>query len=358
SRQSTVTIVFSHSVKASQLHIGDFLVLELSIKNRKKGDIWFYVVVDGAHRWAAYYYDPQTRTHGSGGFYIRNVSARSLKIVGVDGFLPSPYGNGPYGYRFRLASFSRTGPSCSKGCWDAVPDRNWLIHDWTPPFVMRWEVPTKGMGIPNFSLSPAEEPGVPVTFRVIDKGFSELRRWTLYSRLEGADEWTKAFQGDSERLVNRTVSASEGDELVMRLQAQDRAGNTVTAPVARTIVPYDDTSTAGQATFFGVWNENDEADSYRTTLHVSSTPLDSFSFTASARMYCIFYRASNDAGQANLQADNQSAHVDMAYSAFGDSHGITCLYFDTVQTRTAELKPTEGAINVDGYWFGEHNPFS
>jgi len=335
-----VTVIFERPVDPARLKRRDFFVLDLSGNARGRSDIWFYFWA-GEKRWFAHSYDPQTKKVGYGGSWVTRLSPRGFKIT-------VPYVEEVYfdsitgGYRFRLASFSRTGPGCGSGCWDAIPNRGWLVHDWAAPFVERWQVP-------YYSLPASDIPGVPVVFRVVDRGFSGLRKWKLSKKIPGTDDWKTVHDGRSEELVRRLVPGEQGQKLLVRLEASDRTGHVMPSRVERTIIPYDDSNQEAGGTFIGGWSEQEESASYLRRLHVSSTPLDTFQFTASARTYCS-YRDVPEHGQATYRIGNRSMAVDISSGVPGP-HGTQCLDFETEAIRTAIVEVAEGTINVDGYWY-------
>lgn len=341
-RASYVTVVFERPVYPAELGRRDFFVLDLSGSDDGKSDVWFYFW-GGDRTWYPHSYDPRTKSVGYGGFWIRRQSPRSFRIVlpYVHTYFRRDHG----GYRFRLASFSRTGAGCASGCWDSVPNRSWLIHDWTRPWVHRWTVP-------EFSLTPGDEPQVPVAFRVTDSGFSGLAGWRVSKRLAGAEAWETVHEGRSTLPVQRLVPAQQGEKVQLRLEAADRVGNSVRSRIARTVVPYDDANEERGATFLGLWEEQEREGAYLGDLHVSSSPLDSFRYTAEARTYCVSYLVMEDGGYASFEVEN--AHysgLDMSHTYSGGTHGTECARFDTKEQRTVIVEVEEGTINVDGYWY-------
>lgn len=342
-RASTVTVVFERPVYPAELGRRDFFVLDLSGGNDDaKSDVWFYFW-GGDTRWYPHSYNPRTKRVGYGGFWIRRQSPRSFRIVlpYVDSYFERDSG----GYRFRLASYSRTGPGCSSGCWDAVPNRSWLIHDWTRPWVERWSAP-------EFSLAGDGEPVVPVSLRVTDRGFSGLAGWKVSKRITGTDAWTVVHEGTSTRPVQRDVPAEQGQALQLRLEARDGAGNAIRPRVRRTIVPYDDANADAGATYFGLWEEEAHDGAYLGDLHLSSSPLDSFRYTAEADTYCVSYLVMEDGGRASFEVEGEYySGFDMSYARFGAPHGTECARFGTKETRTVIVEVEEGTINVDGFWY-------
>lgn len=339
-RASYVTVVFERPVYPAELRRRDFLVLDLSGNDRARSDVWFYFL-GGDTRWYPYSYDPRTRSVGYGGFWITRLSPRSFRIVLP--YVETYFSRTTGGYRFRLASFSKTGAGCSAGCWDALPNGGWLIHDWTRPWVNRWDVSL-------FSHSTSGEPGAPIALRVTDLGFSGLDKWRVSKRAAGAETWTNVHEGRSTRPVSRFVPAEQGEKLRLRLDARDRAGNAIRPVYRTTAIPYDDSNADAGATFFGLWEEQERDDAYLGTLHVSSTQLDTFSFTADARTYCVSYLVMEDGGYAGFEVDGSSTGIDMSYSRTGP-HGVECMEFETKETRTATVDVEEGPINIDGYWY-------
>lgn len=339
---STVTVVFERPVYPAELKRRDFIVLDLSGANDGKSDVWLYFW-GGDKQWYTHSYNPRTKSVGYGGFWIRRQSPRSFKIVlpYVDSYFDRDRG----GYRFRLATVSRTGAGCASGCFDAVPNRSWLIHDWTRPWVERWRVP-------EFSMTPGEEPAVPVALRVTDSGFSGLAGWKVSKRVAGTDAWTQVLEGRSTLPQERLVPAQQGEKLQLRLEAGDGAGNEIKPRVRATVVPYDDANADAGATFLGLWEVQEREGAYLGDLHVSTSPLDSFRYTATARRYCVSYLVMEDGGHASFEVGNeQFGGLSMDHTYGGGAHGTECMEFDTEETRTVIVEVEEGVINIDGYWY-------
>lgn len=340
-RASTVTVVFERPVDPAQLGRRDFFVLDISGNRRAKSDIWIYFV-GGGKKWFGYSYDPRSESIGHGGFYIKRSSPNSFKIVLP--YIETRFERDHGGYRFRVASFSRTGAGCGSGCFDSVPDASWLIHDWTKPYVQYWQVP-------EFSLPTGHKPGASLRFRVTDQGFSGLAGWRVLARKAGAERWRKAHEGRSTSGVRRLVPIEQGHKVDLRLEARDGAGNRMRSEVVRTVVPYDDSNKTAEATFLGLWSEEQDDSAYLNGTHVSSSPLDTFRFTASARKYCISYRLGEDHGVAYFDVGDESTEVDMSFGPIGATGSTSCLHLDSEEPRTAVVQVAEGTINIDGYWF-------
>lgn len=339
-RASTLTVIFDRPVDPARLGRRDFFVLDISGNARANSDVWFYFW-GGGRQWFTYSYDPREKSVGYGGFWIRRLSPNSFKIILP--YVDSRFRRETGGYRFRLASFSRTGTGCAEGCFDLVPNGDWLIHDWTRPTVERWEVS-------EYSMAPGDQAGVPVTFRVADRGFSGLAGWVLSKRIAGTQEWSRVRRGRSTALVRALVPTEQGQKVQLRLEATDGARNTAKPVFANTVVPYDDSNETAGATYVGFWEEQEYPGAYLDRLRVSSSPVDTFRFTAVARRYCVSYRVIAEHGAGRLEVGGQSTYLDMSFS-YTPPHGIGCVELESEEARTAVVDISEGTVNVDGFWF-------
>jgi hypothetical protein len=333
--------VFERPVKPSNIGRRDFFVIDLDGSGTRKSDVWLYFW-GGGESWFTHSYDPQTKSVGYGGYTINRLSPTTFKIrLAATSYWFDSEDRG--GYRFRIASFSRTGPGCASGCFDSVPDASWLVHDWTEPELTRFLAPP-------FSLVPGDVPAVPITWRVIDRGYSGLAGRVLWKRVMGQERWTKVAEGRSSELSKQEVEAEQGQKIQLRVTAWDGARNRMRPRVRETVVPFDDTNAEAGGTFLGLWTEEARPAAYLSGIHVSSTPLDSFQFTAEASMYCVSFQPGEEFGSATFDVDGRTSGIQMTevYPARTNTH---CEYFDTAETRTAVVEVNEGTINIDGYWY-------
>lgn len=333
---TTIEVVFERAVDPARLDKRDFIVFDFDGNGDRKSEEWVYFFpVRG--RWRGVVYYPRSGNYGSAFYDLNRTSRRSFKLV-----LPSWAHQDRGGYFFRIATSSRTGAGCSKGCFDAVPNASWLIHDWTYPVIRRFEVPT-------FSLATGDTPAFQPTWHVTDEGFSRLSDRTLWKRVPGAKDWERVARDRVQRVTRKAFELEQGNKLQLRATATDGAGNKISSSVLETVVPFDDANEANEALYLGMWEDAPAANAYLGSAHISSTPLDTFRFTGIGRRFCISYRAGKEFGLAELEVGGRSAGIDMSSSSY---LGRTeCVEHSEVALRTAVLSVDAGIINVDAYWF-------
>lgn len=335
----TVTVSFENPISPATFGRRDFFVVQLEGVGRPTVDYSYYFgAFDG--RWVTYGYDERERQVVHGGYYFRMPSSRQVRIwLGGEPWYYPETG----GHRFRVASNSRSG-ACAGGCWDVLPRRGWLVHDYTPPDVLRWQ-------LPPWVLTTDAEPEIPISWRVRDIGLSKLRDVTLWKRSSAGGEWEQVESRSSGGRVDRRLPAEQGAHVWFRLTARDHSGNETRTHALETRVPFDDTSSEHAAAYFGLWEEESHVDTYLNTLHVSSTSVDTFSFTAEARHYCIVYRRGPDYGDATLEMDGEEHTLYMNFPV--TSIQPHCLDAGSRALREIVVRPRDGGvINVDGFWSG------
>lgn len=334
---STLNIVFDSRVTPATFGRDDFVAIEISGGKRPRTD---YIIFYGARqgRLFTFIYDPQQRESASGGYWHRRPSPRELKVVNAEIGLPM---DAP-GYRFRVSTFSEGG-GCTSGCWDAVPSRGWLLHDWTRPTVRAFE-------LAEWSIPSGTRAFSSVKWAVYDRGLSGLRRRSLMMRETDSGEWTRVRSSSTAGTSLDDIGVTPGTRTRFRVTALDGVANLTRSHTLRTRVPLDDTSTEHQATYFGVWSQQESESAYLATLHVSQTPLATFSFAAEAKMYCVVYRVGDEWGQATFTVGDDSQRVDQTFQSTISTVVPSCIGFDSAEPRTATLKVDEGVVNVDGYY--------
>lgn len=331
---TTLTVSFERPVYPGRLSDRDFFVLDIDGREGPKSDLWLFFV-GGREKWRVVDVKAMSLSR------IKRLSPRTFKIwVHPHSSWHSPFKGG---YRFRLASYSETGSTCARGCWDFVPNASWLIHDWTKPDLKRlWS--------PQVWMNHGELTPFPVQWRVTDRGYSGLWRRTLWGRTQVGADWTEISSGRSTDLLSETIQGEQGQVFDLRVTAQDGAGNKMTSPSQRTVIPYDDSNPANGATFFGLWEEREHPTAYLEGIHVSRTELDRFYFNGTGTKYCIAFRTGEEFGRATFQVDNQFGGVDMSRIVYPSSANYSCMSFRDVMERTAEVRVAEGTINIDGFW--------
>ncbi len=336
---TTVEITFERPVDPARLGKNDFFLVDYDYNGDRKSDHWVYFVPGRRGGWRSFTYYPQSGGVSYGTHPFRKTSPRSIKIEHWGSYDQDRKG----GYLFRVVSYSEGAAGCAAGCWDFVPNANWLIHDWTPPRLVKFTAP-------QFSMTPTDEPTVPVKWRVTDIGFSGLKEQVLWKRLAGTDEWVKAGRSRSSALVRKNIPAEQGQKLELRLTSNDGAGNRLEPTHLQTVVPFDDSNAEHAATYVGLWELQERPDVFLKSLHVSTTPLDSFRFLGAGTRYCVSYRPGEEFGRARLEVAGE--RIDFDQSVPNPYGGRTqCVEHDTRSERTAVLTVQNGVINVDAFWF-------
>ncbi len=341
---TTVEVTFERRVDPARLGKKDFFLVDFDEDGDRKSEYWVYFVPGPRGNWRSFTYYPRSGGIAYGTHPFKRTSPSSIEIKSWRSY--EQYRSG--GYLFRVASYSKGSASCSEGCWDAVPNSRWLVHDWTPPRLLRFNVP-------EFSLEPADPPSVPVTWRVVDKGFSGLAENTLWKRLAGSGDWVEVVSKRSSRVESTRVEAEQGQKIDLRVTARDGAGNRIPStqvPPARlqTVVPFDDSNTAHAATYVGIWEEQERSEAYLEGVHVSTTSLDSFRFLGEGTRYCVSYLPGDEFGRARFEVAGE--RIDFDLSVRNPYGGRTwCVEHESRSERTAVLTVQSGVINVDAFWF-------
>ncbi|HYO60979.1 MAG TPA: hypothetical protein VEU29_03675 [Actinomycetota bacterium] len=322
-------IRFDQPVKPAAWGPKDFVVADIEIDGRGKSERWVYFV-SVRNQLRAFTYYPKTRSvvtdnvgFGGGPYNI------SLPALSYDEHLA--YG----GHAFAIGSFSKTG--CAGGCWDVVPRRGYLIHDYTAPEITSFTTP-QGYWY---------EPEVPVSWRVKDRGLARIRETYLRASEAGTGKWRRVT---TRRKVGRhqtTLPAVEGSHVMLQVVARDRARNVTESDFRLTRIPFDQASEAGPGTFEGLWMETPDETAHGGTVHTSTLPMDSFSFSDDANAFCVIARWEGDPGTATLAAGEESTDV-------GPSTVLepACVSTDRIEEQTATLTVESGRLSVDAYWSG------
>lgn len=135
------------------------------------------------------------------------------------------------GYRWTVLTIYKDGGRCRRRCVDVAPNRLPALFDFTPPMT--------DLGVPDpynlFSTTTAFS----VQARVVDKGFSRLRRWSLDERPAGQSGWATIAYGTAAGVTNVPITGSEGATYEFRLTASDAQGN-VSISSRLVSIPIDD----------------------------------------------------------------------------------------------------------------------
>lgn len=335
---STLNIVFEKAVSPESFGRNDFLAIEMADGRGRRAD---YILFYGASRgqFETFSYDPQTDQVGRGGYWHRRPSPRELKIFNPEVGLPLDL----VGYRFRIASYSSSGNECARGCSDAVPNSNWLIHDWTKPTL-------GALAVPEWSIQARPRPVAKVKWGASDRGLAGLSRRTLWTWDRAAGEWKVVRSTRDPGTSRDEIKVVPGTKARFSVTAVDGAGNKMRSHVVSTRVPLDDTTQVSDTRYFGLWSQEQSDSAYLNTLHVSKTPLDTFSFAAKAKLYCIVYQRGENWGRARFTVGETVTELDQA-NPYLRSNVPSCLTFSSRHLRTATVEVLNGVINLDGIYF-------
>ena len=330
--RTKIDVFFDRAVRPGELEVGDFFGIELDGRGDRTGDA-VILGAAGPRGWYPFQRGGMTSPE------IQRIAANGFRVIvspHSDWF--SPDGGG---YRFRLASYSESGPECSGGCWDFVPNRGWLIHDWTEPVIRRFLVP-------DIVLPQPEQTLIPLSWRLSDRGRSGQPVWTLWKRIMGDDNWMKVRSGVSATFNEMQLAAAEGDAFELKLTARDGVGNRARWKLRDTRVPVDDAAARYDATFSGLWEERPTEGAAFGSVHSSRTPLDTFSFSGSGTRFCISYLVADDFGIGRLILDTGEEH---GFSQSTESDpGYACVESEGSAPRTATVSIDYGIVNIDGFW--------
>jgi hypothetical protein len=309
----------------------DFIVVDVEMDGRGKSEEWIYfVAVRGQLRTFTYYPKSKSTVIDNIGF---SFGPRSIMLPTLDSWEHEQYG----GHAFAVGAYSESSPGCSRGCWDVAPNRGYLVHDYTAPEITAFSAPREYW----------YEPEVPVGWRVKDRGLSRIREIFLRTSEAGTGKWSRAA---TRRAVGRhevSLPAVEGSHMMFQVVAQDRARNTTASDFRLTRIPFDQASDTGPGTFQGLWVEEPDDTAHGGTVHTSTLPMDSFSFSDDANEFCVIARWAGDPGAATLEAGEESVEV-----APSTALEPTCVQTDRIEEQTATVTVQSGRLSVDAYWSG------
>ncbi|HEV2754547.1 MAG TPA: hypothetical protein VG318_02065 [Actinomycetota bacterium] len=330
-RQPMLTITFDRALDPAAMGRRDFVVVDLELNGRGKTDLLVYFAsVRGRLR--TFSYEPRWKTWG-GGVPFSRPTPRTLRLG-----LPANYEVG--GAAFAVASYSEAA-GCGEACWDVVPNRGYLVHDYTAP---------------EFSamVAPAEfwfEPEVPVWWRARDRGLSGLRDTTLMVSDAGSGKWRRVATRRAPGRSRVVVPGVEGKHMMFQTIARDRAGNVTKSPFVLTRVPYDQANPEGPGTLVGAWLEEERPDAQGGTVHVSTAPGDSLSFPGKGNLFCVILQWVGGPMEATFEVGETSHRL--TQSAGDNQYRLPyCITTPEPGETTAKLTVIAGRLGVDGYWAG------
>ena len=331
----TVKITFDRPLRPSQMGPKDFIIVDIDSDGRGKSEEWLYLVsIRG--RLTRFGYNPHSdtvaETHGS---TWRRTRPRSVELS------ITPYAPGE-SHMIAVGSYTETAPGCGGGCWDVVPNRGRLIHDWTPPQIKAVTEPALWQFGPDLQF----------TWTALDTGLSGFLRSTLLRTTPGSGKWGVVQVRTSPGRYRLRIPLEQGDNVMLRPVVLDGARNKTLGPVRRVRVPYDQGNPNAPGTFTGMWTEEETEASYGGTIHTSTAPMDSMGFSGKGNLYCFLARWGPEPVRATFEAGGEVVEVD-TFPAGGYSDGFPlCIPTETVEDRVATLTVHLGAVSIDGYWAG------
>ncbi|HEV2754546.1 MAG TPA: hypothetical protein VG318_02060 [Actinomycetota bacterium] len=331
----TATITFDRPLRPAQMGPKDFVILDVDSDGRGKSDEWIYLVsIRGRLR--RFSYNPHSETvHAVAGYTFSRPTPRSVQLS-LSSYVSE------YSFAFAAGAYTETSPGCGGGCWDTVPNRGRLIHDWTPPQI-------KAVTEPHpWTLNTY----VRFTWEALDYGLAGLKRSTLLMSEPGSGKWKVVQVRTEPGRYRLRIPVEQGANVMLRPTAIDGTMNKTLGPVRRTRVPYDQSNADGPGTFTGMWTEEEQPYAWGGTLHRSTAPMDTFAYSATANVYCFHGQWGPDAVRATFAVGGETMEFD-TLGAGGYSDGYPkCITLDTVEERVATLTVQAGRMGVDWYWAG------
>lgn len=330
-RLSTLTITFEQPIKPRQWGPLDFVVAAVDTDGKGKNERWYYVT-SGQGRLYVSAYSP----HNDWWYYdearLKRVSPRSIRLT-MDRLFDFE------GHYYAVGSYRKDGGTCRPYCWDSIPNRGYLVHDHMAPEFSHY-------GRPLWALGDS----VPVSWRVSDRGFSGVRRSTLFVTDLQERRWREAARVAGPKMNVREIPAApEGSSMLFRITAEDGNGNAVDTGTFATSVPYDQENETGTPLYAGLWFENEDPDAYGGTVRTSTTTADRFTFTGEGDEFCVLFRASE--GEMTFSLDGGGGTSDRTWGNFETHRHLVCRWAEYGE-HTAEVEVTSGRVSVDAYWAG------
>ena len=327
----------------SPIHLKDFrgqnfLVLDIDRTGDGKSDHLLYVA-PYSNRFGIYSYNVRDRQTYCCDRGVRKIGSSTLRIR-FPQFNNYVHAHG--GQLFRVGSYYE-GASCPEGCFDVAPNRGWVINDFTPPSIKRFDLP--------IGAYTGGQPQAPLNYRIADKGLSGIGRHRILVRTSDSDEWQSVATRTGEGSMSYLVNFQPGQTASVKMVVADRAGNVSRSVVRNTTAPIDD-ATPEVVTFTGLWESRATDHSYLGTEHVSRSPLDEVQYTASATHYCFLYSVGPDYGKALFDVNGVSFEVQMNADVSASLKRM-CVNFSKLKERTLTVSELQGEINVDGFWADE-----
>ena len=228
-------------------------------------------------------------------------------------------------------------------CFDAAPNRKWVIHDYGDPVVSNV----------SFGFAPGQtvpSTDVPVSFTVEDQ-YIGIAGWLVHFRETGTSQWATAAEGTGSGDRVAVVPTTEGTVMDMCIAAVDRAGNVSAENLTIVEVPMDDTSPV--FTYGSGWSAStaDIAD-FQGTRHVSTTVGASLHLSVPAGYRADLVVPGGLDGTATFTLNGfQTGSINLGSFPSGNRHVASVLPASlmTLPTNDIEVVVTGGTFAVDGF---------
>lgn len=227
-------------------------------------------------------------------------------------------------------------------CFDAAPDRKWVIHDYRAPAVNG--VVTDAV----FSGQAISSDHVPVSFHVQDAGIG-IAEWRVHSRLTATESWTIADRGTRDGDRTAIVPTTQGGVFDVCVAAVDFAGNVSAENLIRVKVPVDDTSPA--FAFGAGWTStSSEPTDFMGTRTTSSTVGSTLTFTAPAASKVDLVFPGGSSGTAQVSVNGQPTVPLFQSNGFNEPRvtlSVTDGFWLTQPSNEVSIEVTGGTFVVD-----------
>jgi hypothetical protein len=271
---------------------------------------------------------------------VRRLGPRRLrlKLDSYKGtFIPAPHSQ-----KLAFVSYFQGRKRCSDGCFESVPERGWIMNDWSDP--------RAHLQAPWLALEGGR-PQATVHYKPKDVGLAGIAKYSLLVRPFGSRRWKVADEGERGGKFKKLFRLKPGGRISLQLRAVDQQGNRSRSHIQSIRAPQNET--AGE--FVGLWRQRKRRGAYAGTDRVSGSPADEFTFSGLANTFCLYFTKGPEFGKATMDDGTGEHEVDM-YSPEKKPYSRYCLLRYEPENRTVTVKVKEGTINVDGILlYGENS---
>jgi hypothetical protein len=228
---------------------------------------------------------------------------------------------------------------------DFAPNKVRVLHDLLAPKISLGTL----YDISTFATASTT---VPVDFTLSDHAESAGVDWSLQRRVLGTSVWQVADSGEGVGPQTAHLVGEDGANYALRLVARDRQDNTTTRTWGLSF-PIDDSSSLFGGAYTGSWSTTPIGDPFLGTLHSTSTPGDSFTYTFNVthrytRMMWIGPGSPNGGGTATITFDGYPPFgVDQSLGS-PDRARIWEATDPAIGSHTITITNVSGTIAIDG----------